>query len=102
MAYNPNTNTNRSFNDRNDRGNRGNDRDEQWKAAGFLNLYLPAPEGGRKKLGAIPLKTSITREKQLLDWLNADPTRVGKILEKLEIEYQSAAPEDAKLFALED
>lgn len=73
---------------------------ENWKAQGFLNFYLPAKNGGRKKLGAIPLKVSKANEKQLIDWLNEDPSRVAQILSSLEIEYQSALPADAAGFAL--
>ena len=64
--------------------------DDKWKAQGFLNFYLPAKNGGRKKLGAIPLKESRVNEKALLAWLNEDPSRVAQILSRLEIEYQSA------------
>lgn len=74
---------------------------ESWKAQGFLNLYLPAKNGARKKLGAIPLKESKANEKQLLAWLNEDPSRVAQILSKLEIEFQSATPADSSGFALE-
>lgn len=73
---------------------------DTWKAQGFLNLYLPAKNGARKKLGAIPLKESRANEKALLEWLNEDPSRVGQILAKLEIEYQSATPADASGFDL--
>ena len=75
-----------------------------WKAQGFLNFYLPSKVAGgaRKKLGAIPLKESRNNEKQLLDWLNEDPSRVSKILASLQIEYQSAVPADTSGFALED
>ena len=74
---------------------------ENWKAQGFLNLYLPAKNGQRRKLGAIPLKESKANEKQLLAWLNEDPSRVTQILAKLELEYQSAAPNDEHAFALD-
>lgn len=74
---------------------------ENWKAQGFLNLYLPAKNGQRRKLGAIPLKESKANEKQLLAWLNEDPSRVAQILAKLEIEYQSAAANDEHAFALD-
>lgn len=73
---------------------------DNWKAQGFLNFYLPSKTGGRKKLGAIPLKESRTNEKQLLAWLNEDPSRVADILAKLEIEFQSALPADVAGFDL--
>lgn len=73
---------------------------DAWKAQGFLNLYLPSRAGGRKKLGAIPLKAAKPNEKQMLDWLNEDPSRVSVILSSLEIEFQSALPSDTSGFAL--
>lgn len=75
---------------------------ENWKAQGFLNLYLPSKDGkgGRRKLGAIPLKDSKPAEKQLLAWLNEDPTRVSIIMSKLVMEYQSASAGDAAAFDL--
>lgn len=86
---------------RNNQNNGSNGNDDSWKAAGFLNLYLPSKSGGRRKLGAIPLKESKPSEKAILDWLNADPSRVATILSKLEMEYQSAVPSDTSGFALE-
>lgn len=75
---------------------------DSWKAQGFLNLYLPSKDGkgGRRKLGAIPLKDSKPAEKQLLTWLNEDPTRVSVIMSKLVMEYQSAMAGDAAAFDL--
>ena len=74
---------------------------KSWKAQGFLNLYLPAKNGQRRKLGAIPLRDSKINEKQLRAWLEEDPSRVSQILAKLEIEYQSAASNDEHAFALD-
>jgi len=74
---------------------------DSWKAQGFLNLYLPSKDGGkRRKLGAIPLKESKPSEKQMLDWLNEDPTRVAAIMSKLVIEFQSAQASDTAGFDL--
>lgn len=74
---------------------------DSWKAQGFLNLYLPSKvPGERKKLGAIPLKDSKPSEKDLMVWLNEDPTRVSVILSKLIIEYQPAVPAEGNGFDL--
>lgn len=73
---------------------------DNWKAQGFLNLSLPSKDGGKVKLGAIPLKTSNPREKALIDWLTEDPTRVSVILDKLVIEYRSAEPKAGSNFDL--
>jgi hypothetical protein len=76
------------------------EKDTSWKAQGFLNLYLPAKNGGRKKLGAIPLKSSRPHEAVLLEWLNGDPARAASLLTVLEIEYQSAEANPAAGFDL--
>ena len=73
---------------------------DSWKAQGFLNLYLPAKDGKRMKLGAIPLKESKPSEKTMLAWLNEDPANAEKILAKLIIEYKSAVPADGAGFDL--
>lgn len=46
-------------------------RDDSWKAAGYINLYVPGAEG-KTKLGAVALKASNADEKRLFDWLKAD------------------------------
>lgn len=39
---------------------------ENWKAQAFINLYIPTPEGGKRKLGSIPLKESKDFEAALI------------------------------------
>lgn len=80
--------------------NQNQGQNTNWKASGFLNLYLPTKDGKRMKLGAIPLKESRDSEKKMLDWLNEDPSRVNTILSKLEIEYRSAVPTEGSGFDL--
>ena len=89
------SNASASRNNNSDRSN-----NDQWKAQGFLNLYLPSKDGGRRKLGAIPLKEANANEKAMLDWLNEDPSRVGIILSKLEIDYRTAEPKEGSAFDL--
>ena len=75
---------------------------ESWKAAGFVNLYLPSTDGGkRKKLGAIPLRTNKPAEAALLQWLKADSNNVGRLLSKLELDFQSVEASAAIGFALD-
>lgn len=80
--------------------------DEKWKADGFLNIYLPSRDGGKVKLGAIPLKKSNPREAELSEWLKTDPSpdnaRLNKLLMSLIIEYNVAEQTDGKNFALFD
>ncbi len=107
MAFDTGNNTN-------DRNN-SNSRDDSWKATGFINIFLPSREGGRVKLGAIPLKSAKPREKELADWLGGKDipvtateaekedelhARMSKLINKLELEYTSAEPSDAKGFDL--
>jgi hypothetical protein len=94
MGFQSNQSTLRSNNNSNQQNN------EQWKAQGFLNLYLPTKDGGRRKLGAIPLKEAVSTEKAMLDWLKEDPTRVEAILNKLEIEFRTAEPKEGSAFDL--
>jgi len=60
------------------------------KAAGFINIMLPSKDGKRRKIGSIPLRTSKANEKQLLEFLEADPANIETMISKLIIEYQSA------------
>ena len=95
MAFN-NQSAARNFNP-----NRGGDtQNDNWKADGFLNLYLPNKEGKRTKLGAIPLKSQKPNEKLMLDWLKEDPSRAAKILDALIIEFRSSEPSEGSAFAL--
>lgn len=88
MAFNNNT------------AQQSNQRNENWRAQGFINFYLPSRQGGRRKLGAIPLKAAKAGEKQLLDWLTEDPSRVSRIREDLVIEFNLAIPDDQSGFDL--
>lgn len=73
---------------------------ETWKSQGFLNFYLPAKNGTRRKLGFIALKDSKPNEKVLLEWLMEDPSRVATILSKLEIDFQPAGGDTSTGFDL--
>ena len=92
MAFN-NSNAARATNPRS-----GN---EAWKASGFLNLYLPAKNGNRKKVGAIPLRDNNRNEKALLEWLNQDPeANVATLLSHLIIDYVPVDESDDNTFAM--
>lgn len=84
------------------KNNASNNNSNPNAAQGFLNFYLPNSEGGRNKVGSIPLKESNVRHKQLMDWLRADPARILKLMAKMEIEFNSAQAEDMAGFALDD
>ena len=76
---------------------------DNWKAQGFLNLYLPTKEGKRRKLGTIPLRDTKDAEKTLRTWIEKDPEAAAKVLlSKLIVEYQSAEASDGAAFDLEE
>lgn len=83
------------------RSNNANGQNDSWKAQGFLNLYLPSRDGKRTKLGAIALKTSNDRQRQLLEALDKDPDAVIAAMKgKLEIEFRSAEASEGSGFDL--
>ena len=79
--------------------NQGND--DNWKAQGFINLYLPGSEGKDRKIGAIPLQISKDAHKQLLEWLEKDPENINKLAGKLRLTYQSAVGNSQAALALD-
>lgn len=46
--------------------------DDSWKAQAFVNIYVPTPDGGRRKIGALALKDSKPFEAALIERLNSD------------------------------
>ena len=70
--------------------NKGNADNESWKAAGFINVYLPTKAGGRRKVGAIPLREAKVVEKELSDFLAADPENIKAFVAKMIVEFQTA------------
>jgi hypothetical protein len=73
---------------------------DNWKAQGFINLYLPSKDGKRRKLGAIPLKVAKAAEKELIAYLEADEANIENLASKLIVEYQSASGNDSHGFDL--
>jgi hypothetical protein len=64
----------------------------KWQKDGYLNLYLPTEDGGKRKLGAIGLRLSNENEAKLLQWLEENPENVEKLMAMLILEYNSAKP----------
>lgn len=76
---------------------------QSWKASGFLNLYLPSKDGGRRKLAGIPLRDSKPNELTLREWIEKDmETNLHILMNKLEIEYQPVAQSEGSTFDLSD
>lgn len=81
------------------RSNRNNqNQTDDWKASGFLNLYLPSKDGKQRKVGAIALKGE--RGKALAEFLGSGPENLAKFVSKLTIDYQSAEPSEGGQFDL--
>jgi hypothetical protein len=72
-----------------------------WKASGFVNIYLPTQNGGEFKLGAVPLKDSVANAKTLREWLEASPENIEKLIPKIRFEYRSATPKEGSGIALD-
>jgi DNA gyrase/topoisomerase IV subunit B len=90
------------FKTNNGSNNNQQDNNDNWKAQGFINLYLPSKEEGKqRKIGAIPLRISKASEKQLLEWLKADPANAKKLAEKLIVDFQEAVASETAVFALD-
>lgn len=82
------------FNTNTARSSDASTQQDDWKAKGFINLYLPKknPDGtiGKFKLGAIPVTEKGAMVK-LLERLQADPDgTLNAIKGALELDYQSA------------
>lgn len=66
---------------------------DSWKANGFINVFVPAANSqGRSKVGFIPLYKSKEHERKLLEWLDADPSRIAKLTNNLTVNYVEADP----------
>lgn len=68
----------------------GND---NWKAQAFLNIYLPKPgsEGGRIKIGALPLKTNRKFDAKMIERLSTGgPEALAAMAKVVEWDFQLA------------
>lgn len=64
---------------------------DSWKAQAFLNIYLPKPgaEGGRIKIGALPLKAARKFDAKIIDRLSAGgPEALAAMSKVLELDFQ--------------
>jgi len=66
---------------------------ESWRSQGFINIYLPTPDGGRRKIGSISLKESKAYEAALLKRLSSDPLAIQKMQEVIMLDFQLADKE---------
>ena len=61
---------------------------DDWKAQAFLNIWLPTKAGGRRKVGAIPLKTNRAGDAQLIEFLSGGEDALRSLVNKLEFDFQ--------------
>ena len=50
---------------------------DDWKAQAFINIYVPTPDGGRRKLGSIALRESKPYEKLVIERLQEEGGLAG-------------------------
>lgn len=80
--------------------NTGNNTNVRTKADGFINIYLPTKAGGKKKVGFLSLTDTNSDQKQLREWLQADPGNISIFASKLVIEYNSAEKKEEHQYDL--
>lgn len=78
VARNQNTNTNQQ--------------NDSWKAQAFVNLYVPTPEGGKRKIGSIALKDSKPYEAALIKRLQEEGG-LDALKDALIVDFQMADKE---------
>lgn len=75
--------------------------DESWKSDAFINLYLPTPSGGQRKVGSIGLKMSKMHEKALIEALqNGGDDAVNRLVGKLSATFNLADGSSSEGFDL--
>lgn len=74
---------------------------DQWKAAGFLNVYLPNLDGSDSKLGALSLRLNDEQHVMLNTWISEDPVARTEILKtKMKVVWNSSTKKPGKGFDL--
>lgn len=82
-------------------GNNNGGIPEHKKAQGFINIYLPTIEGGKRKVGALPLLDSDPRQKKIREILEVEgEAAIERFRAKIIIEYNSATPTEGSAFDL--
>ena len=79
-----------------------NDQDDSWKAAGFINFYMPNGNGTRTKVGALALKANDKNHAILMDYLSKDPeANIAKLMTKLIVDFKSAEKDPGNTIVLD-
>lgn len=72
-----------------------NGQNDDWKAQAFINLYVPTPDGGKRKLGSIALRDSKPFEKAVIARLQEEGG-LEALREALIVDFQMADKEVGK------
>lgn len=88
-----------AFSKNNSSNNSGNT-NQDWKADGFINLYLPRADGGKRKLGTVMLYKKNAAEEQLLETLMKDPEAIARLQAALIVEFNTAEIKEGSGFAI--
>lgn len=68
----------------------------KYQVDGYLNVYLPSIDGRHKKLGSISVSLKDDAQKELTEWLLANPEQVVALLPLLKLDFQPARSEGRK------
>ena len=63
---------------------------------GYLNISLPSVDGRYKKLGFISVSLKDDTQKELTEWLLANPENAAHLLSLIKIDFQPARSEGRK------
>ena len=67
---------------------------DSWKADAFINIHVPTKGGGSRKIGALPLHLSRNTDAKLIEFLDAGPENLEKLLMQLQLNYQRVKVDD--------
>lgn len=70
---------------------------DNWKANGFINFYIPTKDGKQVKLGALSLRDSRKIEASVRAFLEENEDNITKLMSKVIVNYQAAESKDFDL-----
>lgn len=80
--------------------------DISWKSQAFINISVPTVNSdgtrGKRKIAAAALKEDKEDQRELIEWLKADPDNVNKLKEMLILDFQTVSKSAGVRFALKD
>lgn len=69
---------------------------ENWKATGFLNIWVRRTDGSRYKIGAVALREQRVQEKALIDRLSKEDG-VEALMAAMEVDFQLVNKDPAQV-----